>query len=424
MHSGSVSLALAVLAGACARAYPPPGGEQDTSPPRLASVTPEALAVLPSYTGPVVFRFDERVSERGFSESLVVVSPLDGALRVDRGRREVRVRIDGGWRPNRVYRVIIEPGLRDMFGNERKEAVELVFSTGPPVPTTAIAGIVEDRLSGRGADAAVVTAVRRADTVSYMALADSGGFFALRYLPLGVYDLRAYSDQNRNRRRDFAEAVDSGRSVSLGSPSDTITVPFTLIPSDTTPPRVNGAEAVDSLHVRVSFDDYLEPEDTLHQVSGQVVALPDSTPYARVVEKIHPTVWERQRPVAVDTTVADTVAVDTVAVDTVAVDTTAVDTAVADTLRRRAPPRTPPRTAAPTPPANDTQVLPNRDLILKLDRPLQPGRYVISVTNATNLNGLTGGGADDFQVRPAPTRPPARPDTISSSPSPSPPPFR
>jgi hypothetical protein len=380
MRKLPVSLALAVLAGACARAYPPPGGEQDTTPPRLSSVTPEALAVLPEYDGPVVFRFDERLSERGFSESLVVVSPLDGALRVERGRRELRVRIDGGWRPNRVYRVIVEPGLRDLFGNARKDAVELVFSTGPPVPSTAIAGIVEDRLSGRGADAAVVTAVRRADTVSYMALADSSGFFALRHLPLGVYDLRAFSDQNRNRRRDFAEPVDSGRSVSLGSPTDTITAIFTLIASDTTPPRVTDAEAADSLHVRVTFDDFLEPGDSVMSVQGQVMALPDSTPYGLVVAALHPTVWERQRPVP-------------------------VDTAVADTLARRPAPRAPPRREGP--------LLPNRDVVVRLDRPLVPGRYVIAVTNAVNINGLTGGGADDFQLR-AP--PPARPDTTGASP--------
>lgn len=389
MRNMPVSLALAVCAGACARAYPPPGGEQDTTPPGLADVTPEALAVLPDYKGPVVFRFNERLSERGFSESLVVVSPLDGALRVDRGRREVRVSIDGGWRPNRVYRVIVEPGLRDLFGNARTEAVELVFSTGPPVPSTAIAGIVEDRLSGRGADAAVVTAVRRADTVSYMALADSSGFFALRHVPLGVYDLRAYSDQNRNRRRDFAEPVDSGRSVSLGSPTDTITEVFTLLPSDTTGPRVSDAESTDSMHVRVSFDDYLEPVDSLVPLQGRVVTLPDSAEYALVVGGLHPTVWERQRPVPADTA------------------------AVADTVAPRPLPRTPPRP--------DHSTLPNRDLVVRLDRPLRPGRYVITITNAVNINGLRGGGADDFQVRPPP---PVRPDTTGSYPSPPRSPFR
>jgi hypothetical protein len=381
MRKLQVSLAL-VLAGACARPYPPPGGEQDTTPPGLTGVTPEALAVLPEYTGPVVFRFNERLSERGFAESLVVVSPLDGAVRVERGRRDVRVSIDGGWRPNRVYRVIIEPGLRDMFGNTRRDAVELVFSTGPPVPSTAVAGIVEDRLSGRGADAAIVTAVRRADTVAYMALADSAGFFALRHLPLGVYDLRAYSDQNRNRRRDFAEPVDSGRSISLGSPADTITAMFTLMPADTTAPHVSDADVADSLHVRVSFDDFLEPSDSLVRVQGRVVTLPDSMEYAVVVGGLHPTVWERERPVTVDTSAS-----------------------AADTLTPRLPARTPP-------PRPDDRMLPSRELIVRLDRPLRPGRFVITVTNAVNLSGLTGGGSEDFEMRAPPA--PVRRDTTAS----------
>jgi hypothetical protein len=379
MRNVPASLALAVLAGACARPYPPPGGEQDTTAPRLQSVTPEALAVLPNHNGPVVFRFDERLSERGWSESLVVVSPLDGAQRVHRSRREVSVAIDGGWRPNRIYRVIIEPGLRDMFGNTRDEPIELVFSTGPPVPSTAIAGIVEDRVSGRGDATGVVTAVRRADTVAYMALADSSGFFALRYVPLGVYDMRAFSDQNRNRRHDPTEPADSGRSVSLGSAADTITAVFSLIPPDTSPPRVTSAEAVDSLHVRVTFDDHLEPVDSVMPVRGQVLALPDSTPYATAAAAFHPTIWERQRPVPADTTAADT-------------------------LRPRAPPRR----------QEDTRLLPSRDVVLRLQRPLPPARYVINVAGAVNLNRLSGGGAVEFEVRAAPARAP-RPDTTRAS---------
>jgi hypothetical protein len=186
----TLAVLLAVAAG-CARSYPPPGGEQDATSPRLLNTSPEPLATLPDFSGPVVFRFEERLSERGFSEALVVVSPLDGALRVDRGRSEVRVEIDGGWRPNRVYRVVILPGLRDMFGNARSEPIELVFSTGPPVPSTAIAGIVVDPISERAARNPIVNAIRRADSAAYMAVGDTAGFFALRHLPLGVYDLRA-----------------------------------------------------------------------------------------------------------------------------------------------------------------------------------------------------------------------------------------
>src|SRR5579859_1450554 len=54
--------ALAALA-ACANIQPPPGGPPDTTPPALASVYPESLAVLPGFKGDVQFRFNEVVSE-------------------------------------------------------------------------------------------------------------------------------------------------------------------------------------------------------------------------------------------------------------------------------------------------------------------------------------------------------------------------
>ncbi|MGH7447100.1 MAG: Ig-like domain-containing protein, partial [Longimicrobiales bacterium] len=126
---GALASGLAIGALSCARPMAPPGGERDVVAPRLVSTKPGPLEVVAAGSTPVIFRFDERVSERGFSEALVSVSPLDSTLRVDRSGAEVRVQIDGGWRPDRVYRVVLLPGTRDLFGNERREPVELVFST-------------------------------------------------------------------------------------------------------------------------------------------------------------------------------------------------------------------------------------------------------------------------------------------------------
>ena len=383
---------LTLVIGACARPYPPPGGEQDRTPPRLAAVSPEALTVAPGFTGDAVFQFDERLSERGFSEALVVVSPLDGAIRVERGRREVRVTIDGGWRQNRVYRVVLLPGLRDLFGNARTEPVELVFSTGPPVPNTAIGGIIQDRLTARAAQNGIITALRRADSVSYMTTADSGGFFALRHLPFGVYELRAYADQNRNRRRDGAEPVDSGRVVSLGL--DTLTELFTVLAADTTPARLRTAEALDSLHIRLSFDDYLDPATSFTDVGGQVFVLPDSTAYTLITEVFHPAVYEQQKPrpvAAVDTTPRQPG------------DTTRV-------LVQRPPVQRPPPPRDTTPPP----ILPTRDMIAVLSVPLRRGtEYVVTLPNVTNINGLrAGSGSARFQMREIPTVPTIRRDTL------------
>jgi hypothetical protein len=361
----------ALLSGAfaaCARPYPPPGGERDTLPPRLVSTSPSPLALMDPGATAVVFRFDERLSERGFSESLVLVSPLDGALRVDRRRSEVRVRIDGGWRAGRVYRVVLLPGLRDLFGNERGEQTELVFSTGAAIDSTALAGLVLDRITGAAARAGVVEAVHLEHGARYFSMADSSGFYSLRFLPLGSYDISAYDDQNRNRRRDLLEPVDSGHTVVFAGASDTIAHIFSVLIPDTSAPQVVRAQGVDSLHVRVSIDDYLDIAQLAGGIPAVIHALPDSVPVAEGLEVLSEAAFQqRQRP-----------------------DTTAV-------------PQAPP-------------ALPVRDLIVRLNRVLQPGTYTITIGPVTNLHGLSGSGTAQFEIvvrEPPPSPDPPPPDTTA-----------
>jgi hypothetical protein len=376
----------ALAAAACARAYAPPGGERDTQPPRLMETVPGPLATVPAgFDEPVVFRFDERISERNFSEALVLVSPLDGALRVERGRREVRVRIDGGWRPERVYRVVLLPGVRDLFGNARQEPAEIVFSTGPPVPNTAVAGIVMDRVTGRAAQNAVINAVRRGDEVVYTAVTDTAGFFSLRHMPTGVYDMMAYADLNRNRRRDAPEPVDSGRVASLAAQNDTVTIVFQVLAPDTTPPRLTRAEQVDSLRVRLAFDDYMEGDVAMEGAAAEVYALPDTVSHGAALRVLPAPLFERERGAA---------------------RSQPADTVPADTVPAPAPRR----------PAEQRPLLPTRELVVELTRPLEPGReYLIIITGVVNIHGLPGGGEAAFATRAAaPVREavPPPPDTM------------
>ena len=65
----------------------------------------------------------------------------------------------GGFRPGVVYRVTLQPVVRDMFGNTLRDPFELVFDTGAEPEETAVAGEVWDRITGRGVPDASVQAV-------------------------------------------------------------------------------------------------------------------------------------------------------------------------------------------------------------------------------------------------------------------------
>lgn len=400
-------LATAIL-GACARPMAPPGGELDERAPQIIATTPDPLAVVTELGEPVRFEFNERISEQGVRES-VLVSPATGEVEVKKGGSDIRVEVDGGWQPDQVYRVVLLAGIRDLFGNERREPASLVFSTGPPVPNTAIAGLAYDRLTGRAASDVIVEATKRpaeaiedpSDTVSYTTAGDTSAFFALTHLPLGEYDVLAFIDQNRNRRRDPAESVSAPLPVSLAAESDTIAIDLSIVPSDTTAPILTAAQARDSLQVLLTFEDHLEPDSTLDHVEVALFALPDTTRLPGTPRLVRPDVYEEELRARADSARADSAR---------------ADTAAADTLE--APPRPPPAAAPDFTPEPELGIdigpLPVRELVLVPESPLEhEATYLVRVGEVTNVSGRTGtAGEVEFEV---PPRPPP-PDTAATPP--------
>jgi len=410
----ALGAAVAAVLFACARPYPPPGGEEDRIPPRVVSITPEPMSVGVARNARVVIRFDERISERGL-EGAVLVSPQTSAVRVDRGRSELRVSLRDGWEPDRIYHVVVQPVVRDLFGNTITEPLEVVFSTGPEIPLTAVAGLVTDRLTGKPAEGAWIAAVRDPDSVAYGSVSDRDGLFALRHLPPGAYRVRAFMDQNRDRVANFREVQDSA-AIQLAE-GDTVLIPLVLLAPDTTPANVIRAEARDSLHVRVHLDDHLDPAMGAAGITTALRLMPDSTPWPieRVMLPHEYDELQSRLRAAEDSARADSLARAARAEG----DSAAADTAAAarDVVSRAAMPRVPP---TPQEAAEDsaTGPLPSRELVIIPARPLRAAaRFLVELGGIVNINGLRGGGGSaEFTVPrpPAPdtTRTVVPPDTI------------
>lgn len=346
----------ALSLGGCARISSPTGGEPDQEPPQVIATEPEQYAVVPGWDRPVVIRFDERISEKGIRES-VMVSPETGAVRVRKGRSELRVTVEGGWRPGQIYRVVVLPVVQDLFNNTRNEELELIFSTGPEIPATAAAGLLTDRLTGQPVEGARVEAINMADSARYVALSDTAGFFALRHIPAGEYSLLAYQDRNRSRRLDFGEP-EARDELRLGA-ADTVVVSYALLAADTTPARVVRAEERDTLEIRITIDDHLDPEVPLDEVEVVILELPDSVPVpgARVM---HLHAYERWR--------AEEVAPDSAEV----VEPPGVESPLAE---------------------DEPELLPTREFVVVPQEPLaRKTRYQVTISGLRNINGVGGGG--------------------------------
>lgn len=394
MRAARAIAAVLAAGAACAQVAPPSGGEIPRVPPMVVSTEPEHLAIVEPGDRPLVFRFDKRISERGVAD-FVVVSPETGEVRVRHRRTSLEVRLRGGWQPGKVYRVELKPGLRDVYGNARTNPVEVVFSTGPEIQPTAVAGMVTDRITGRPPSAASlrVDAVNSADSTVYTASVDNNGLFAMRYLPTGSYRIRAYLDQNRNRVPDPHEA--SAESLIRVNVEDTALVALSILAPDSTAPRLVRAESPDSFHVRLTFDDHMDPGVPLEGVSVRLRTLPDSTEVS--VDTVLFVADYREYAARTGRVAAPATAQDTAAADSLPHDDAADDAA-----------------AEPEPDIEEEEQdpLPVQELIVVPTSVLAPEtQYEIEISGVVNLHGLVGGGTVTFRT---PARPPP-PDPVDDT---------
>jgi hypothetical protein len=247
----------------------------------VIAVRPEALSTVDALGGGIRIEFSETISERptsGLIADAVLVSPQTVDARVRHRGDAIEVELPGGMRPGVVYRVTVLPVLRDLFGNAMREPFEFVFSTGAELNPSAVVGLVVDRVTGRPTRDVTVLAVDSAAAdppVAYAARTDSGGVYVLRYLPPGEYALVGFLDRNRNRLPDPTEA--RGTYARQLSATDTVLdAHLALVEPDTTAARLVRAEVPEPALVRLTFDDYLDPEAslavvgaTLERVDGQ-----------------------------------------------------------------------------------------------------------------------------------------------------------
>ncbi len=277
--------ALLLGLAACARIAAPPGGPPDTRAPGLVGTLPDSLSILPGFDDDVEFRFDEVVSEGGQPnfglgtgdlERLIVLSPSNEVPSVSWHRDRISVRPREGWQPNRVYRVELLSGIRDLRNNSAKSTAIVTFTTGAPLPTDSLVGMVVDWSSARPARGALVEAVLQPDSLVYRTQADSTGRFTFAPLPSGEYVVYGAIDANRNNRRDPREAFDSLRVTA----SQALVGELWTFRHDTAGPRLQSASTSDSVTAAISFTASLDPRQRLPPDSATVRLLPDSTPVA------------------------------------------------------------------------------------------------------------------------------------------------
>jgi hypothetical protein len=340
------------------------------------------MAQVPGFRGDVEFRFDEVVSEgstantgtgTGDLEKLIILSPTTRVPDVSWRRSRITVRPAEGWRPDRVYRVELLPGVTDLRRNRSDEGKVVTFSTGGPPPTTTLQGTVVDWSSGRPAQDALVVAVLLPDSLPYRALTDSSGRFAFGPLPAGDYLVSGVLDQNKNHQLDGREAFDSVR-LARGR---TDAGELWAFVHDTTPARIRTVAVGDSVSATIELSQPVDPRVRLDPRAATVGLLPDSTAV--------PVVSLLPKPVD-DSLHATAARPDTLKADSLRADSLGPDTSAA----RPVAPGGRPRVRTEAQPLTSRPALTDR-LVVRVARPWTPGaKYAVTLRGLRNVTGVTG----------------------------------
>lgn len=397
----------------------------------VVSTWPDTFEVIESFRDAVVIEFSERISERpteGRLDQAVVVSPITGEHRVKHTRQGLEISVLGGFEPGLVYRIRVLRTIKDLFNNPMEAPFELVFSTGGEYEPHVLAGVVTDRITGEPIERVRVEArqlIQRAaeDTVApppgppHLALTDSAGIFVLRYLPAGTFDLTVYEDTNRNREPNFRERQGTSREILgfMASRIDTVLTSLALMQRDTTQAELIRVEAEDSTRLKISFDDYLDPEGPLDQVISTLLrdAGEEEAEEMEAGPALEKLLWQWQvdsLTAAQDSlrladslrAVADSLSafLEEIRVQEDTVQVPRVERELETLMALLAPPEGPEVEGAEAETGEGEELipeahLPETDLFALLAAPLESGQlYRFRISGVRNINGLEAGGGE------------------------------
>ena len=199
---------LAFLSGmtGCASIVPPTGGDKDSLPPLLVSVTPPDSSR--NFQGKRInFVFNEFVQIDRPQENLLITPTPKSNPNVEARLRTVSVVIRDTLEPNTTYTIDFGDAIRDINEANILRNFVYIFSTGPSIDSLEFSGRVILAESGKTDSTLLVFLYRSLDDSAvlkekprYITRVNNNGNFIFRNLPAGRFAIYATKDEGGQRR--------------------------------------------------------------------------------------------------------------------------------------------------------------------------------------------------------------------------------
>jgi hypothetical protein len=269
---------LVLCLASCASIQPPPGGPEDKTPPEIIEISPAPRSINVPRDTRLRFIFSTPLERATFQSAFNITPYVNGRIEYDwSGYDEVTVILPELLRENTTYSVSLSRDLKNRRGNTLDQAYQLIFSTGPLIDTSELAGVVFPSFNTKQAVSmkdvfifAYDISNRNADTLNFQTTPPD---YITQPDDRGVYRFMAMKQLNRYRAFGLRDAFrnklyDHGtdafalptRDIVLDS---MVTAGFYLrladLP-DTVRPMLQDAEVLDSLHLRMRFSEGLDTQ--------------------------------------------------------------------------------------------------------------------------------------------------------------------
>ncbi|MFA0961817.1 Ig-like domain-containing protein [Roseivirga sp. BDSF3-8] len=189
---------------ACANISSPSGGPRDETPPELITSVPRDNSTNVR-SREIVFEFDEYIRLDGLSKQLIITPRLDINYKSQVRKNVVTITFDEPLPENTTFTLNFREAVKDITEGNPAENLRLAFSTGPFIDSLSLSGQVNNLLTNKPVEKAIVGLYPVDDTITvfngkpyYFTQTDGGGTYTLENLKPGEYNVYAWNDKNDN----------------------------------------------------------------------------------------------------------------------------------------------------------------------------------------------------------------------------------
>jgi uncharacterized protein (DUF2141 family) len=221
----------------CATVVSPPGGPEDTLPPRVSGTTLAPNSINQSVNLNLTLQFDEWIIQKPPSGAVAISPPISGKLQVKADGNNLRIYSTEPLDSNTTYTLTVTNAIKDLRNNPLEKPFQILFSTGTFLDSlkTDFSVLLHDSLTKKKKFPVVAfypigkirshkrylekfrdsTLTAAADTIPnirkeiplYIAQTDSLGKGTLQGMQAGLYIAAAFLDENNNQRLDAESEI-------------------------------------------------------------------------------------------------------------------------------------------------------------------------------------------------------------------------